>query len=128
MILANIIAREGILKGEFIDKEKNKGNNGTIRLDRCNVMHMSRKNYWPLKEARALVIDMCAVQLDRPNISATTISPLLLILPRDTRHASPLCRLCKSSSKTIDHILIVCPKLSQTEMKQNAKKVLRRVP
>ena len=34
---------------------------------------MSRKNDWPLKEARALVIDMCSGQLERPNILASTL-------------------------------------------------------
>ena len=36
-------------------------------------MYLNRKNVWPLQEARALVIDMCAGQLERPNIPVTTI-------------------------------------------------------
>ena len=35
-------------------------------------MYTSRKNDWPLSEACALVIDMCAVQLKRPKIHETT--------------------------------------------------------
>ena len=39
--LANIMAKEGILKGEVIDKEKDKMNNETVRLDKwtAKVMH-----------------------------------------------------------------------------------------
>ena len=33
-ILANTMAREGILKGDVIDKEKNKSNNETVRLEK----------------------------------------------------------------------------------------------
>ena len=39
---------------------------------------MNRKNVWLLQEARALVIDMCAGQLEQPNIPAATIVVTLL--------------------------------------------------
>ena len=35
---------------------------------------MSRKNDWPLLEACALVVDICAGQLEQPNILASTIA------------------------------------------------------
>ena len=49
---------------------------------------MLRKNDWPLQEVCALVIDMCAVLLERPNILTTTIVAisqmiLLIILDED---------------------------------------------
>ena len=37
--------------------------------------------------------------------------------------SSPLCRLCRSHSETIDHILNGCPKLSQTDYKARHDKV-----
>ena len=37
------------------------------------MYHNSCKNDRPLKEARALVIDMCAGQLERPNIPASRL-------------------------------------------------------
>ena len=45
-ILANTMAREGILKGDVIDKEKDKSNNETVRLEKwtSKVMHGQYKS------------------------------------------------------------------------------------
>ena len=40
---------------------------------KLQVHYISRKNDRPLQEARALVVDMCAGQLERPNIPVTTL-------------------------------------------------------
>ena len=43
-------------------------------------LYISRKNDWPLKEAHALVIDMCAGKLEWPNIPASTIVLVISVI------------------------------------------------
>ena len=125
------MSKEGILKGEVIDKEKKKINNETVRLDRwtTKVMHgqyrrqittIADPSSWQWlqqqdlkKETESLII-AAQDQAIRTNYIKHIV---------DKSIASPLCRLCRSSSETIDHVLNGCPKLAQTEYKMSHDKV-----
>ena len=130
IIIIIIMAKEGILRGEVIDKEKDKINNETVRLDTWNakVMHgqyrrqittIADPSSWQWlqqdlkKETESLII-AAQDQAIRTNYIKHRV---------DKSTASPLCRLCRSCSETIDHILNGCPKLAQTEYKMRHDKV-----
>ena len=129
--LATLMTKEGILKGDIIDKEKDKMHKESIRLDKwtAKVMHGQYRRQiitiadpysWEWlkqqdlkKETESLII-AAQDQAVRTNYIKHRV---------DKTTASPLCRLCRSSSETIDHILNGCPKLAQTEYKMRHDKV-----
>ena len=125
------MTKEGILKGDIIDKEKDKMHKESIRLDKwtAKVMHGQYKRQiitiagpssWEWlkqqdlkKETESLII-AAQDQAVRTNYIKHRV---------DKTTTSPLCRLCRSSSETNDHILNGCPKLAQTEYKIRHDKV-----
>ena len=130
-ILANTMAREGILRGDVIDKDKDKNNNETARLEKwaSKVMQGQYRRqitaiadpsswhwlkYQDLKKETESLIIAAQDQAIRTNYIKHRV---------DKSTTSPLCRLCRSSSETIDHILNGCPKLAQTEYKMRHDKV-----
>ena len=130
-ILANKMAREGILKGDVIDKDKDKNNNERAKLEKwtSKVMHGQYRRqitaiadpsswhwlkYQDLKKETESLIIAAQDQAIRTNYIKHRV---------DKSTTSPLCRLCRSSSETIDHILNGCPKLAQTEYKMRHDKV-----
>ena len=53
-------------------------------MNLLSFIHISRKNDWPFEEAHTLVIDMCAGQLERPNIVASSSSLFSVNLLNET--------------------------------------------
>ena len=131
MILENTMAREGILKGDVIDKDKDKNNSETARLEKwtSKVMHGQYRRqttaiadpsswhwlkYQDLKKETESLIIAAQDQAIRTNYIKHRV---------DKSTTSPLCRLRRSSSETIDHILNGCPKPAQTQYKMRHDKV-----
>ena len=129
--MATLMTKEGILKGDIVDKEKDKIHKGSIRLDKwtAKVLHgqyrrqiitIADPSSWEwlkqqdLKKEMESLIIAAQDQAVRTNYIKHRV---------DKTTTPPLCRLCRSSSETIDHILNGCPKLAQTEYKMRYDKV-----